>query len=243
MEQDYEKYQAEDHEVWHILYSRQLPQLKNTASEAYLNGLDECGFTPNEVPRFETINQNLQRITGWQIYCVPGLMDNKPFFELLAQKKFPATSWLRKKSQLDYLEEPDMFHDTFGHIPLLSNKSFAGFLEQLAAIALEHIHDAYCVELLSRLYWYTVEFGLINEAGKLKIYGAGILSSKGESDYAIYSPVPERVPYNIEAIFATPYIKEKFQEKYFVIESYKQLFNSIPAIKTQLEQTLELKSL
>lgn len=239
MEQDYEKYQQEDHEVWSILYNRILPLISITASKAYINGLEACGFSASHVPRFETISHNLRQLTGWQIYCVPGLMDNQPFFELLAQKKFPATSWLRKKAQLDYLEEPDMFHDTFGHIPLLSNKAFAGFLEQLAAIALEHINDPYSVELLSRLYWYTVEFGLIREDGKLKIYGAGILSSKGESEYSVFSPVPKRIDYDIETIFATPYIKDKYQQQYFVIESYQQLFNSIPAIKEQLELALE----
>ena len=236
MEQEYEKYRAEDHEVWEILYSRQIAQLDGVASKTYMEGIRLCGFEPDHIPRFDAVNKTLQALTGWQIYCVPGLMDNQPFFQHLAKKEFPATTWLRKKSQLDYLEEPDMFHDTFGHIPLLSNKPFAGFLEKLAAIALTHIDDANVVELLSRLYWYTVEFGLIKEYGELKIYGAGILSSTGESVYAIQSDIPERVPYDIDAIFDTPYIKDKFQLKYFIIDSYEQLFDSIPVIKARIER-------
>jgi phenylalanine-4-hydroxylase len=133
-----------------------------------------------------------------------------------------------------------MFHDVFGHIPLLSNHAFADFLVELSKIALKHIENDWAIELVSRLYWYTVEFGLIKENGALKVYGAGILSSSGETQYSIDSDIPTRIPYDIKTLFATPYIKDKFQEQYFVIDSYEQLYNSIPEIEMLLEEELKL---
>lgn len=240
MIQEYDKYVAEDHEVWSILYNRMMEILPHYATAAYIKGIADVGMSANYIPRFDECNINLRRLTGWSIYVVPGLIDNKPFFEHLSNREFPSSTWLRKKSQLEYLEEPDMFHDIFGHVPLLANTHFANFLSELAGIALKHIEDDWAVEILSRLYWYTVEFGLIKEEGKLKVYGAGILSSSGETQYSIDSDIPQRLPYDVKTIFATPYIKDKFQEQYFVIDSYEQLYNSIPEIKLTLEQ--ELKS-
>lgn len=242
MRQEYEKYTPEDHEVWSILYNRMMEILPSYSSEAYMNGIKNVGFSPDRIPNFKDSNALLTNITGWSIYVVPGLIDNKPFFEHLSNKEFPSSTWLRKKSQLEYLQEPDMFHDVFGHVPLLANVHFAKFLEKLAGIALKHIDNEWAVEILSRLYWYTVEFGLIKENGKLKVYGAGILSSSGETVYSIDSDIPERVPYDIKTLFATPYIKDKFQEIYFVIDSYEQLYNSIPQIEQILEEELALVS-
>ena len=239
MKQEYDKYTPEDHQVWQILYDRQMDILPPIASKEYLEGIKKCRFTREQIPNFDEVNEALDQATGWQVYVVPGLIDNKPFFEFLAQKQVPATTWLRKMSQIDYLEEPDMFHDTFGHIPLLSIQPFVEFLEALAKIALKYIDNPWAVELLARLYWYAVEFGLIREDGELKIYGAGILSSPGESVYSIESDVPRRLPFDIPTIFDTPYIKDKFQAQYFVIESYDQLFRSIPDVETLLEKALE----
>lgn len=242
MRQEYDKYVAEDHEVWAILYSRMMEILPKYSTIAYTQGIQEVGFEPDKIPNFTECNVKLGNKTGWEIYAVPGLIDNKPFFEHLSRREFPATTWLRKKSQLEYLQEPDMFHDVFGHIPLLANQHFANFLEKLAAIALKHIDDEWAVEIISRLYWYTVEFGLIQENGQLKVYGAGILSSSGETQYSIDSDIPKRIPYDIKTLFATPYIKDKYQEQYFVIDSYEQLYNSIPDIEKHLEEILTLKA-
>lgn len=239
MKQEYDKYVAEDHEVWSILYNRMMEILPKYSTKAYIEGIDNVGLEANRIPNFEECNKKLSKITGWSIYVVPGLIDNKPFFEHLNNREFPSSTWLRKKSQLEYLEEPDMFHDIFGHVPLLANLHFANFLSELAGIALENIENEWAVEILSRLYWYTVEFGLIKEGGQLKVYGAGILSSSGETQYSIDSDIPKRIPYDIETIFNTPYIKDKFQEQYFVIDSYEQLYNSIPHIKTILEKQLK----
>lgn len=240
MIQEYDKYIAEDHEVWSILYHRMMEILPRYSSQAYLDGIQDVGLAGDRIPNFDECNAKLSKITGWKIYVVPGLIDNKPFFEHLSNREFPSSTWLRKKSQLEYLEEPDMFHDIFGHVPLLANIHFANFLTELAGIALEHIDNEWAVEILSRLYWYTVEFGLIKEGSGLKVYGAGILSSSGETQYSIDSDIPQRMPYDVKKIFQTPYIKDKFQEQYFVIDSYEQLYKSIPEIKTILAQ--ELKS-
>jgi phenylalanine-4-hydroxylase len=240
MIQEYDKYVAEDHEVWSILYSRMMEILPRYSSQAYLEGIQDVGLAGDRIPNFDECNAKLSVKTGWNIYVVPGLIDNKPFFEHLSNREFPSSTWLRKKSQLEYLEEPDMFHDIFGHVPLLANLHFANFLSELAGIALENIENEWAVEILSRLYWYTVEFGLIKEGNGLKVYGAGILSSSGETQYSIDSDIPVRMPYDVKKIFQTPYIKDKFQEQYFVIDSYEQLYKSLPEIKTILAQ--ELKS-
>ncbi|WP_338762640.1 phenylalanine 4-monooxygenase [Bernardetia sp. ABR2-2B] len=236
--QHYDKYTQENHDVWKILYKRQIEVLPNRADEAYCEGIEATGFTPNQIPSFEEVNEKLKKITGWSLVVVPGLIDNQPFFNYLKNKQFPATTWLRTMEELDYLEEPDMFHDVFAHVPLLTNKNFCRFLEELSRIALKHIGNEDSIEFISRIYWYTVEFGLINNNGDLRIYGAGILSSAGESVYSLESDIPKRVAYDVKEILHTPYIKDRFQEKYFIINSYKELFDSIPEIEETLDSML-----
>ncbi len=241
MTQDYSTYTQDDFEVWEILFNRQMKALQPSASEAYWQGIKEVKFSADKIPDYYEVNELLLKLTGWQIHIVPGLIDNKPFFELMQNKKFCASTWLREREQLDYLEEPDMFHDIFGHVPLLSNQSICHFLQELARIALRFIDKQQAIEYIARLYWYTIEFGLIREKDELKIYGAGIISSSGESIYALQSLEPQRISYNIEQIFDTPYIKEHYQEQYFVIDSYEQLFNSIPDIESELEKRMNSK--
>ncbi len=240
MQQNYAQYTAEDFEVWHTLFKRQMEHLPTMASKEYLEGLNRIAFSAERIPNYEETNILLKKFTGWQIHVVPGLIDNKPFFELMQTKNFCASTWLRRKDQLDYLEEPDMFHDIFGHVPLLTNQAVGHYLEELAHIALRFVEHEPAVEYIARLYWYTVEFGLIREDGALKIYGAGILSSSGESDYSLRSDLPKRLLYNIKKIFDTPYIKDHYQKQYFVIDSYAELFNSIPEIEKELEKKMEL---
>ncbi len=237
MTQEYEKYTEEDFLVWKTLFERQMEQLPGLADKAYLNGIAAIDFVADKIPNFDEMNQKLESITGWNVTVVKGLIPNKEFFELLNNCKFPSSTWFRKMEQLDYLEEPDMFHDVYGHVPLLADQNFCDFLQGLSKIALKHIENEWAIEILSRLYWYTVEFGLINTEDGLRIYGAGILSSRGESVYSL-SENPEQVPFDIAEIYKTPYIKDKFQEKYFVIDSYKQLYESLPQIESILEQEL-----
>jgi phenylalanine-4-hydroxylase len=238
LKQEYDNYTAENHEVWSLLYKKQMQQLEKGAAEAFHDGLHHTGFNENYIPRFTEVNQRLSALTGWKIHEVPGIVPDAVFFQFLSEKKFPATTWIRKMSQLEYLEEPDMFHDVFGHVPILSNQSYCDFLKGMADIALKHIDNAYAIELMSRLYWFTVEFGLIQEQDELKIYGAGLISSIGESEYSLHSAIPQRLVFDIDNILDSPYIKERFQVKYFIIENFEQLYNSLAQAEEKIEQRL-----
>ena len=235
--QDYAAYTADDHWVWRTLFERQLRVLPAVASRRFLEGLPRVDFQAAHIPDFAAVNPLLARATGWSLVAVPGIVDDRTFFELLAARRFPATTWLRPPVQLDYLEEPDMFHDVFAHVPLLTDRSFTDFLQAVGTLALRHLHDAHAVELLSRLYWFTVEFGLINEGGRLRIYGAGILSSAGETVFCL-SHAPARRPFDVAAILATPYAKDRMQDVYFVIDSYEQLAASVPVLEAELLRRL-----
>lgn len=239
MQQEYDLYTMEHHHVWELMFQEQLEVLKTRATKTFLDGIQTVQFEPNKIPRFTVINEALKALTGWQVYPVPGIIDNKPFFELLAQKQFPATTWMRRLKQLKYIEEPDMFHDVFGHVPLLSEPYFAGFLNGLSQIALDFINEPTAIELMARIYWYTIEFGLIKEADSIKIYGAGILSSPGESVYSL-SEEPIHHAFDLDKILETPYIKDKFQSQYFIAESYEQLYHSLPLLKERISTLVEL---
>ncbi|MEO9871369.1 phenylalanine 4-monooxygenase [Ekhidna sp.] len=241
MQQIYENYTKEDSEVWKILFDRQMKQYPTHACQAFLEGLKIANFETGLIPNFTETNQILQDTTGWQLAVVPGIVPDYTFFELMANKRFPATTWLRKMKELDYLEEPDMFHDVFAHVPLLTNQHFVNFLEELSKIGLEYVGNDYAIELLSRVYWFTVEFGLIQEKEGLRIYGAGILSSAGETKFSL-SEEPPKHPFSIEHMLDTPYKKDKFQTEYFITESYEQLYNSIPEIKKLLKKQVDLVS-
>ncbi|GAB3784229.1 hypothetical protein GCM10028818_43500 [Spirosoma horti] len=235
----YSNYPPDDQAVWQLLFSRQLAQLPGKASQAYLDGITATGFRADRIPDFERdLNPRLQQLTGWRVQAVDGLIPNRDFFELMANRNFPATTWLRQRNQLDYLPEPDMFHDTFGHVPMLSNQAFCDFLAALSQIALRHIDSEEAIAMISRLYWYTVEFGLIREGNQVRIYGGGILSSPGETTYSLFSQEPKRIPYSVGTLLKTPYIIDHFQEQYFIIESYEQLYQSVPQIEETLESLL-----
>ena len=233
--QAYDKYTAKDFEVWQLLFDRQINLLPPLASKAYLDGITTLQFNRHEIPNFDKVNEILKKITGWQVIVVPGLIPQKTFFELLAERKFPSSTWLRKMEELDYLEEPDMFHDVFGHLPLLTNQDFCDFLGAYSKIALAHIENPTAIKLLGRLYWFTVEFGLIEKQDGIKIYGAGILSSSGESVYCLGTE-PKHYEFNVEKIMLTDYYIDHFQDKYFVIKSYKELFDSLPEVEKVLEK-------
>ncbi|UII26670.1 phenylalanine 4-monooxygenase [Fulvivirga maritima] len=240
MKQVYDQYTAEDQKVWNILYDRQIVNMPGAATVEFMKGLDVVKFTNESIPAFDETNAILREATGWELVAVEGIVDDKLFFELMSNKKFPATTWLRKMEELDYLEEPDMFHDVFAHVPLLTNQAFVDYLQALSEIGAAHANDPEAIELLSRIYWFTVEFGLIREESGLRIYGAGILSSVGETHFSL-SDEPEHFAYDVEQILDTPFRKDAFQEKYFIIESYEQLFHSIEEVKTRLNEKLQSK--
>ena len=239
------QYTSAEQAVWQTLFTRQMALLPGRASRAYMDGIVATGFPNSRIPDFERdLNPRLLPATGWRVVAVPGLIGNRDFFELMADHQFPATTWVRRADQLDYIQEPDMFHDTFGHVPVLTNQAFCDFLAALSRIALSHIESDEAIEMISRLYWYTVEFGLIqepDESGKtaLRIYGGGILSSPGETIYALESDIPKRTPYDVQTLLQTSYVIDRFQEQYFVIDSYEQLYESVPEIERALEMNIE----
>ena len=235
MEQHYENYTEEDFKVWNMLYERQIVNLPDAASQAYLEGLKRIHFTSDKIPNFQEANAFLKELTGWQLHVVPGLIDDDKFFQLMANCHFPASTWLRKLSEIDYLEEPDMFHDVFGHVPLLTNQPFVDFLQELSKIALRYIDNAWAIQLISRIYWFTVEFGLIREDGNVRIYGAGILSSAGETKFCLSDEANHR-EYDVNTIMQTPYRKDIFQDRYFIINDYEQLYHSLDQVEAFLEK-------
>lgn len=220
--QDYAAYTPQDHDTYRRLYARQSALLPGRASEAFIAALPSLGAS-DRIPRFDEINERLQRATGWEIVGVPGLIPEVPFFTLLANRKFPVTDWIRTPEEFDYIVEPDIFHDLFGHVPLLFNPVFADYVQRYGQGGLK-AHGLGACEMLSRLYWYTIEFGLIRERGAMRAYGAGILSSSGELEYSVNSPEPQRLPLRLERTMRTRYKIDTYQQTYFVIDSFEQLF-------------------
>jgi len=230
MIQEYSAYTDEDFAVWKLLYTRQMEILPQLAAKEYLAALERVNFTADRIPDFDEVNKLLEEYTGWKIDVVPHIIPNEEFFPKLECRTFGATTWLRKMSELDYLEEPDMFHDVFGHVPLLSNTTFCAFFHGLSKIAVKHIDNPQILEKLGRMYWFTIEFGLIRESGDLKIYGAGIMSSHGETKYSVSSQ-PTHLPFDVETVLNTTYNNMVIQDKYFVIDSFEQLFDSLGEIE------------
>lgn len=232
MIQEYDKYQAEDHETWGILFSRQMENLKSKVFHKYLECLEEFGtaMPSNMVPRFDLVNEFLSAKTGWRVEVVKGLIPVREFFDLLAQKKFPSSTWLRSRDQLDYLNEPDMFHDTFGHIPLMADPVYASFMELYGKLGQKHHDDPRVVTALQRLYWFTIEFGLMRGRQGTLLYGAGILSSYGESNH-VYEDDIEVLDFDIEKIVFTSFVNSEIQMRYFLLEDFQQLFDSIQVLE------------
>jgi len=225
--QDWASYSAADHDTYRRLYERQRALLPGLASQAFIDALPSLGAS-DRIPRFEEVNERLYKATGWELVGVPGLIPEVPFFTLLANRKFPVTDWIRKPEEFEYIVEPDIFHDLFGHVPLLFNPVFADYVQRYGQGGLKAQGLGSC-EMLSRLYWYTIEFGLIREAGQLRAYGAGILSSSGELAYSVQSPEPQRIPLQLERTMRTRYKIDTYQQTYFVIDSFEQLFEMTAA--------------
>lgn len=220
--QDYAAYTAQDHDTYRRLYARQEALLPGLACDEFIAALPSLG-AKDRIPRFEEINERLTRATGWEIVTVPGLIPEVPFFTLLANRKFPVTDWIRAPEEFDYIVEPDVFHDLFGHVPLLFNPVFADYVQRYGQGGLK-AHELGACEQLSRLYWYTIEFGLIRQANGLRAYGAGILSSSGELNYAVSSAKPQRIALSLQRAMRTRYKIDSYQQTYFVIDSFEQLF-------------------
>ncbi len=222
VEQDYSAYSQEDQAVWRTLSERQAELTRRLAHRSYLEGVDALGLM-ERVPDFAEVSGRLARLTGWRLVAVPGLIPAVPFFDHLANRRFPVTNWLRGMGELDYIVEPDMFHDFFGHVPILSQPTFADFMQTYGRTALDVI-DSGGDEMITRLYWYTAEFGLIQEKdAPLKAFGAGLMSSYSELQFAVEDESANHVPMDIETIMRTGYEIDRFQRAYFVLPSFEAL--------------------
>ena len=227
IDQPWDGYSAADHDVWRILYQRQRELLVGRASDEFLAAQDAMGMTPDHIPRFADINAVLEAATGWTLIGVEGLLPELDFFDHLANRRFPVTWWIRRPDQVDYIEEPDLFHDLFGHVPLLMLPVFADYMAAYGRGGVKaHGINPDALVHLTRLYWYTVEFGLIQQKDGLRIYGSGIVSSKGESIYSLESEAPNRIGFDLERIMRTRYRIDSYQKTYFVIDSFEQLMDA-----------------
>jgi phenylalanine-4-hydroxylase len=220
--QDWKSYSPAEHSIWDKLFARQAAMLPSRVVPAFMDGLDVLRMTKPGIPDFDDLNERLSKTTGWEVVAVPGLVPDEIFFEHLANRRFVAGRFIRQPEQLDYLQEPDIFHDVFGHVPLLVHPVFADYMQaygegglRAAAIGM--------IEALARLYWYTVEFGLIRDDSDFKLHGAGIVSSHGESLFAMDDPSPHRISFDLERIMRTDYRIDDFQQNYFVIDSFEDL--------------------
>ncbi len=222
IDQPYERYTEDEQARWRFLYERQRKLLPGFASEAFIHGLEKLN-ADQEIPRLDDANEVLGKATGWELVAVPGLIPDDVFFDHLANRRFPVSWWMRREDEIDYLVEPDIFHDFFGHVPLLSNPVFAEYMRKYGMggpKAIEHGAQ----KMLARLYWYIVEFGLIDTSGGLRAFGAGMLSSKDETIYSVKDLKPNRIGFDLERVLNTDYMVDDFQKTYFVIKSFDQLF-------------------
>jgi phenylalanine-4-hydroxylase len=220
--QDWAAYTAEDHETWDILFARQSKQLPGRAAEAFLRGLDVLKLSKPGIPDFAELSERLMKATGWQVVAVPGLVPDDVFFDHLANRRFVAGNFIRRRDQLDYLQEPDVFHDVFGHVPMLADPVFADYMQAYGQGGLRSLGFG-SLDKLARLYWYTVEFGLVREGGDLKLFGSGIVSSHGESEFALDDASPNRIRFDLERVMRTRYRIDDYQQVYFVIDSFEDL--------------------
>jgi phenylalanine-4-hydroxylase len=225
IDQHWERYGAAEHGVWKTLFERQAKVLPGRACDEWLDGLAKLGLEADGIPDFAKLSERLAKLTGWRVVAVPSLVPDEIFFDHLANRRFPAGQFIRSPDQLDYLEEPDVFHDVFGHVPMLAHPVFADYMEAYGKGGQRALSEFGALKNLARLYWYTVEFGLIAQPqGGVRIYGSGIVSSRTESIYAVESPSPNRIGFELERVMRTQYRIDDFQESYFVIPSFEQLF-------------------
>jgi phenylalanine-4-hydroxylase len=222
IDQDWTSYSAEEHDRWDRLFARSRAILQNRACDEFLEAMDTLKLSESGIPDLEKLSDRLQGITGWRVVPVTDLVPDDIFFNHLANRRFPAGAFIRPESQLDYLEEPDIFHDVFGHVPLLANKTYADFMQAYGEGGQRAMHLGRLANL-ARLYWYTVEFGLIRSPGGLRLFGAGIMSSAAESVFALEDGSPHRIAFDLERVMRTKYIIDDFQQTYFVIDSFESL--------------------
>ncbi len=223
--QNWSAFTDAEHRTWDTLFQRQAALLPGRVAPEFLAGLDVLRLSKPGIPDFDELSEVLTKRTGWQVVAVPGLVPEEVFFEHLANRRFPAGNFIRSPDQLDYLQEPDVFHDVFGHVPLLAHPVFADYMQAYGQGGLRSMRFG-AIHKLARLYWYTVEFGLIRSEGGLKLYGAGIVSSRGESIFALDDPSPNRLGFDLQRVMRTRYRIDDYQQTYFVIDSFEDLLRT-----------------
>lgn len=222
IDQGWHNYTPQEHAVWKTLFERQSKLLPGRACDEFVRGMQDLPIGPDQIPNFEQLSETLSQRTGWQIVAVPGLVPDDVFFEHLAHRRFPAGHFIRKPHELDYLEEPDVFHDVFGHVPMLMNPAIADYIQAYGEGGLRAKRLG-VLEKLARVYWYTVEFGLVKQPDGLRVYGAGIASSATETVFSVEDDSPNRVAFDLERVMRTNYRIDDFQESYFVLENLNDL--------------------
>lgn len=231
--QDYAAYSADDHAVWREVVADRLAQLASSGSRVWLEGFEQLGMSDDRVPDLADVNARLAGLTGWSSVAVPGYIPAREFFAFLAEREFPTTTTVRPREKMAYLPEPDIIHDVFGHVPLHADPDFAEFLHTYG-VAARDVDDSDEVERLARLFWFTVEFGLIREDGQLKLYGSGLVSSPGEGVHALTSPEVDRRPFELEQVLETAFEIDHFQPILYVLESFAQLRDAMHAYASRL---------
>ncbi len=227
-QQNWDQYTASDHEVWQILYARRMEQLERTASRIFLDGAELIGLAPNEIPNLDDVNRRLGPRTGWNAVPVGGFLPAKEFFASLSERRFPTTVTIRSRESIDYVPEPDIFHDVFGHVPLHSDPPFADFLQRFGQAA-TMARTPEEVEMMARLFWFTIEFGLIDENSNPKIYGSGLISSSGDAANAL-GPSCDRRPFTLDGVISQPFRIDQLQDTLFVVDEFDQLFEAVDEI-------------
>lgn len=223
--QDWSAYTEENHRAWSILYERRMETLADTGSHVFLQGAATIGIGASYVPDLKDVNARLAARTGWAAVPVSGFLPAKEFFGCLAERRFPTTVSVRSMAQLDYLPEPDIFHDVFGHVPLHAHPVFADFLQRFGQAATCAVSEEQ-VEAMARLFWFTVEFGLVHEDGAVKVYGSGLISSHGDAANAL-GPSCDRRPFSLDAVLSQPFEIDRLQDVLFVVDDYRQLFEAV----------------
>ena len=241
MLQNYNGYTAEQQWVWKKLFSRQQENLMQKGTTLHNESVTLLNnvFNADSIPRLADLSSALLKRTGWQIHIVEGFIPAVEFLSLLADKKFAASTWLRQPEQLDYLEEPDMFHDVFGHLPILCDENYAAFVHKVGLLGKKYSFSPECVDLIERFYWYSIEFGLVKEKGEIKIFGAGIISSFGETNRIFEDKTVEIKEFNLGEILYLPFDKSSLQPIYYVADSFEELYLAADELAIILEKTLE----
>ena len=232
--QDYASYTTEQHGTWAELVRRRMPQLEKHAAQEYLDGFDSLCLPYDRLPNLASVSAKLERRTGWNATPVSGFMPAPAFFEMLAARRFPTTTWLRSRDSLEYTPEPDIFHDVFGHVPMHAHPVFADFLQHYGQLC-ARIHDEKILERIGRVFWYTVEFGLIRQEGQVKVYGSGLISSNGECSNVLHSGC-EVKPFVLEEVIRTPVKVDEMHHLLFAIESFDEIYEAVRTLEARIDR-------